>query len=333
MARGARKRPGAGAKDAPRPAPLPGRGRFYACYLLVSLSEKRKGGKGRTYIGFTVNPKRRIRQHNGELAMGACSTRALRPWQMVLVVYGFSSKARALAFEWAWQHPRRSRSIKDKVLTMTRGSLVGVKGKARILRELLASETFAQEVPRLRVQLLDSKYAEVLPILADTNVSVSVAPLAEVPMEEYETASSRSDASELDEAGGFGEDEWDAVGEATSARRVDPGPGICYLCYGGLIDGCAAMACRCRSTFHINCLERHLGEESGCPLCEYPLTLDEAAQLGREQLVGTKEGDGSILPLRRRLVERLAARGGCPPSPESPAPRPTSPPPVIVLSP
>jgi len=299
----------------------------------VSLSEKRKGGKGRTYIGFTVNPKRRIRQHNGELAMGACSTRALRPWQMVLVVYGFSSKARALAFEWAWQHPRRSRSIKDKVLTMTRGSLVGVKGKARILRELLASETFAQEVPRLRVQLLDSKYAEVLPILADTNVSVSVAPLAEVPMEEYETASSRSDASELDEAGGFGEDEWDAVGEATSARREDPGPGICYLCYGGLIEGCAAMACRCRSTFHINCLERHLGEESGCPLCEYPLTLDEAAQLGREQLVGTKEGDGSILPLRRRLVERLAARGGCPPSPESPAPRPTSPPPVIVLSP
>ena len=152
-------------------------------------------------------------------------------------------------------------------------------------------------------------------------------------MEEYETASSRSDASELDEAGGFGEDEWDAVGEATAARREDPGPGICYLCYGGLIEGCAAMACRCRSTFHINCLERHLGEESGCPLCEYPLTLDEAAQLGREQLVGTKEGDGSILPLRRRLVERLAAGGGCPPSPESPAPRPTSPPPVIVLSP
>ena len=56
---------------------------------------------------------------------------------------------------------------------MTRGSLVGVKGKARILRELLASETFAQEVSRLMVQPLDSKDAEVLPILADTNVSVS----------------------------------------------------------------------------------------------------------------------------------------------------------------
>ena len=79
-------------------------------------------------------------------------------------------------------------------VAMTRGSLVGVKGKARILRELLASETFAQEVPRLRVQLLDSKYAEVLPILADTNVSVSVAPLAEVPMEEYETASSSANS-------------------------------------------------------------------------------------------------------------------------------------------
>ena len=65
------------------------RQQLYACYLLCSLSVK---GKGRTYVGFTVNPRRRIRQHNGELTMGACSTRAFRPWDMVLVVYGFSNQ-------------------------------------------------------------------------------------------------------------------------------------------------------------------------------------------------------------------------------------------------
>ena len=34
------------------------------CYLLRSLNEKYKHS---TYIGYTVNPKRRIRQHNREV--------------------------------------------------------------------------------------------------------------------------------------------------------------------------------------------------------------------------------------------------------------------------
>ncbi len=45
---------------------------FYGCYLLESKNPK---GKGRTYVGFTVNPRRRIRQHNGEIVNGAHKTK------------------------------------------------------------------------------------------------------------------------------------------------------------------------------------------------------------------------------------------------------------------
>jgi predicted GIY-YIG superfamily endonuclease len=60
-----------------------------------------------TYIGYTVLPRRRVRQHNRELAGGARATGASRyRWRFGVIVGGFSSKSHAMSFEWQWKHVR-----------------------------------------------------------------------------------------------------------------------------------------------------------------------------------------------------------------------------------
>ena len=48
------------------------------------------------FYRFTVNPRSRIRQHNGELCGGATWTKKKRPWEMVLCIHGFLPNTVAL---------------------------------------------------------------------------------------------------------------------------------------------------------------------------------------------------------------------------------------------
>lgn len=59
-----------------------------------------------TYNGSTNNPDRRLRQHNGEIAGGARSTKGRGPWRYVfrLWVDGWS-KTDALSAEWHIRYP------------------------------------------------------------------------------------------------------------------------------------------------------------------------------------------------------------------------------------
>ncbi|MED6201551.1 hypothetical protein PIB30_096177 [Stylosanthes scabra] len=49
-----------------------------------------------------LNPRRRIRQHNGEIGCGAWRTKKKRPWEMVLYIYGFPTNVAALQVEYSY---------------------------------------------------------------------------------------------------------------------------------------------------------------------------------------------------------------------------------------
>ena len=123
---------------------------FYACYLLKSLKTPRATA---TYIGSTPNPPRRLRQHNGEISAGAEKTRIGRPWEMVMIVYGFPSKVAALQFEWAWQHPWKTRHLKTPSRDGAPGrgcplfadgrGLSTLKARVNVVRIMIASHPYS----------------------------------------------------------------------------------------------------------------------------------------------------------------------------------------------
>ncbi|KAK4524955.1 hypothetical protein GAYE_SCF07G2859 [Galdieria yellowstonensis] len=170
---------------------------FYGCYLLRSLSEH-PYGKNRTYIGFTTNPARRLRQHNGDLkAGGAWRTKSFRPWQMILVIHGFQTKTEALQFEWAWQHPTKTRALKPvnndsksrmetekkKTSTRARKPPSGISGKVKTLIDLVCSPQWSSHT--LTVTFLEEAVAECSELLFKTShlplhVQTNILPLEEL---------------------------------------------------------------------------------------------------------------------------------------------------------
>ena len=78
-------------------------------YLLVSSDNS-------TYVGATVDLKRRLRQHNKEIKGGAHATSAKvlkgESWTRACHVSGFPDWQAALQFEWRWKQISRKLSVK-----------------------------------------------------------------------------------------------------------------------------------------------------------------------------------------------------------------------------
>lgn len=103
----------------------------------------------RSYIGATVNPSRRLRQHNGEIKGGAHRTKDKGPWAFKCVISGFRTWKEALQFEWAFKYySRRCRGYASREACLT----------ALMSREKWTSNSpLASEIP-LRVQNLPTEY-------------------------------------------------------------------------------------------------------------------------------------------------------------------------------
>ena len=110
---------------------------MYFCYLIRSASSRS------TYVGFTTDPARRLRQHNGELVGGAKHTAGRRPWALLLTVSGFPSQRAALKFERAWKKTQTRRASGDPLAR-----------RVEALSVLLGKERWSRTAPLSRTIVL-----------------------------------------------------------------------------------------------------------------------------------------------------------------------------------
>lgn len=78
----------------------------YWCYILKNKDDKYKKY---TYNGFTVDPWKRIRQHNGEIKGGAKYTQNKGTWEYCMLMTGFKTASNALSCEWRIRKPENKK--------------------------------------------------------------------------------------------------------------------------------------------------------------------------------------------------------------------------------
>lgn len=132
-------------------------------YLLLN------DAKTRSYVGATVNPDRRLRQHNGELRGGAHATSGYH-WTRVCLVRGFPDERAALQFEWMWKHLTRK---------LRSGTVLERRYKALAMMQQLGrssstSVPFSNWPTPLHIEKVDEQVPAVKQIIPATNQQPTV---------------------------------------------------------------------------------------------------------------------------------------------------------------
>ncbi|KAM8705653.1 hypothetical protein ACLKA7_010024 [Drosophila subpalustris] len=263
------------------------KGHFYGVYLLCSQSlDARYHGK--CYVGFTVNPKRRIKQHNrGRDFGGAKKTSKKGPWQMVMIVHGFPNNIAALQFEWAWQQPTLSTRLKIfPELKRKQPKESHFDYNFRILNRMLGVGPW-HRLP-LTVRWLESDYERDFKIPLPLHMQIVSGKVAITSSQRHLRV----------------------AGEGTSSSSCSRSVWApeCHLCMQRIEQpersrlGC--LNATCKLTCHMLCLANYLlGDQPGhyipiggiCPLCDTQLSWASLLQRKRLGLglgiLGTQDND------------------------------------------
>ncbi|XP_038213340.1 structure-specific endonuclease subunit SLX1 homolog [Zerene cesonia] len=242
---------------------------FYGVYLLYNINPKYKG---RTYIGYTRDPNRRIMQHNrGTWAGGAHRTNNKGPWKMVLIVHGFPNNISALRFEWAWQNPSKTTRLQHLDLKKIPRKESEFRFKLRVLSEMLRVGPWWR-LP-LSIRWLEQEYYEEFPPERHPPEHMVIC---------YGPVKSRNQK----------------VDTCASSQMTS-----CRLCSGDIND--KHLKClndNCNLVAHIICLAEKLltpGEyipiEGSCPLCKmYVKWGDLLRKMKRCQFIEDNTVDGNV---------------------------------------
>ena len=128
------------------------------CYILRNNYEP---DKNRTYNGYTVDPCRRIRQHNQEIKGGAIYTKTWgnKSWEFCAILKGFPDHHNALQCEWRIKHPARKRKRHNQYNSPF-GRIVGLN---EILQREFWTESSTIRVSELNLELFVLKeYSDAL---------------------------------------------------------------------------------------------------------------------------------------------------------------------------
>lgn len=130
------------------------------CYIIQNTEEKYKNY---TYVGFTTNPARRLRQHNREIKGGAKATKLGGDWKFIALITGFKTNHNALSCEWKLKHPDGKRKKAAKYC--------GLNGRVITLNEILCLDKWTEKSDMLNKECNFDVYVD-QQIFGDLNIAL-----------------------------------------------------------------------------------------------------------------------------------------------------------------